>query len=75
MDNPNLHRDLQDIRKSIDRLTAEIRRLSNVYSETNIDPIEKLARENISKNFETKIDRAIAQREAGTMTEHELIEV
>lgn len=75
MDNPNLHRDLQEIRKSIDRLTAEIRRLSNVYGETNIDPIEKLARENISKNFEAKIDRAIAQREAGTMTEHELIEV
>ncbi len=50
MDNPNLHRDLQDIRKSIDRLTAEIRRLSNVYSETNIDPIEKLARENMQQN-------------------------
>lgn len=50
MDNPNLHRDLQEIRKSIDRLTAEIRRLSNVYSETNIDPIEKLARENIQQN-------------------------
>lgn len=50
MDNPNLHRDLQDIRKSIDRLTAEIRRLSNVYSETNIDPIEKLVRENMQQN-------------------------
>jgi len=50
MDNPNLHRDLQDIRKSIDRLTAEIRRLSNVYSEANIDPIEKLARENMQQN-------------------------
>lgn len=72
MDNPNLHRDLQDIKKSIDRLTAEIRRLRD---SENIDPIEKLARQNISKNFEAKIDRAIAQREAGTMTEHELIEV
>lgn len=50
MDNPNLHRDLQDIRKSIDRLTVEIRRLSNVCSETNIDPIEKLARENMQQN-------------------------
>lgn len=50
MDNPNLHRDLQDIRKSIDRLTVEIRRLSNVHSETNIDPIEKLARENMQQN-------------------------
>lgn len=50
MDNTNLHRDLQDIRKSIDRLTAEIRRLSNIYSETNIDPIEKLARENMQQN-------------------------
>lgn len=49
MDNPNLHRDLQDIKKSIDRLTAEIRRLSNVYGELNIDPIEKLARENMSE--------------------------
>lgn len=50
MDNPNLHRDLQDIRKSIDRLTTEIRRLSNVYGEANIDPIEKLARENMQQN-------------------------
>lgn len=45
MDNPNLHRDLQEIRKSIDRLTAEIRRLR----ESDIDPIEKLVRENMSK--------------------------
>lgn len=50
MDNTNLHRDLQDIRKSIDRLTAEIRRLSNVYGETNIDPIEKLVRKNMQQN-------------------------
>lgn len=46
MDNPNLHRDLQDIRKSIDRLTVEIRRLR----ESDIDPIEKLARENMQQN-------------------------
>lgn len=50
MNNTNLHRDLQEIRKSIDRLTAEIRRLSNVYGETNIDPIEKLVRENMQQN-------------------------
>jgi len=45
MDNPNLHRDLQDIRKSIDRLTVEIRRLRD----SDIDPIEKLARQNMSE--------------------------
>lgn len=47
MDNPNLHRDLQDIRKSIDRLTAEIKRLRE---SEDIDPIEKLARENMQQN-------------------------
>lgn len=46
MDNPNLHRDLQDIRKSIDRLTVEIRRLR----ESDIGPIEKLVRENMQQN-------------------------
>ena len=40
----------------------------------NLADIIQLLMDNVKKEYLAKIDRAIAQKEAGTMTEHDIIE-